>query len=115
MGVGSWFQQGPGNASSSLGKVLDQPLTYSASQATVAVASAQVLAADSTNNTRKVTLFVPSTADTGITINFGAAAVVATHFFIPAGGTLEISTLQAIHAIRNGAADVTLYILSGVA
>lgn len=110
----SWHQVGPSNASSTLGKVYPGPLTFAASQGTVGAASGTLVAADA-SNTRKVILFVPSTADTGITINFGAAAVVATHFFIPSGASLEIDTVNEIRAIRNGAADVTVYIMLGTA
>lgn len=115
--VGSWVQQGPANSGSSSGKTSDEPLTYDATQVTAGAASGALIAS-STAISRTVTIFIPANATVdanglAVTVNFGAAAVVAADFPIPAGGTLTVTTLQAINVIRNGASDVTCYVLAG--
>lgn len=79
--------------------------TAVASQATAAAASAQIVAANA--NRSSVTVKNRDSANSAV-INAGAAAVVATHFLLPAGAAVTIYSRQAIHAIRVGAADVTL-------
>ena len=119
LAVGSWFQQGPGNAASSIGKILDEPLTYTMSQVTVAVGSGTLLAAAAAGTvSRTVTIYVRPNAvvdanSLAITINIGGAAVVATHFPIGADSSVTITTLDAITAIRNGGTDVVAYLLVG--
>lgn len=120
MSVGSWYQATKRDtAGVSTGKVSDEPLTYTMSQVTVGVGSGTLLAAAAASTiTRTVTIFVRSNAaaDTNglaITINDTGAAVVATHFGIPPGGSVTLTTLDALTAIRNGASDVTAYLLVG--
>lgn len=116
--IGSWFQQGPGNASSSLGKVSDQPLTYATpTQVVVAVGSTAILAT-STAITRTYTLFIPANAAVdangyAIFINPAGAAATTSHFGIPAGGSVTLTSLQAVNGIRAGSSDVTIMVLAG--
>lgn len=111
---GSEFQAYRLNAAGiSVGQVSSEPLTWtSGSVATVGVASAELVAAG-TGTGRTVIIKVPSTATTGIHINFGAAATTST-FFIESGEVLAIATEQQIRAIRGGGSDVSVYTMVGV-
>jgi len=62
---------------------------------------------------RPIVVSVPTSADTGIYVNFDAAAT-SSNFLVEAGGRLLVNTAQAIHAIRAGASNVTAYVLTGV-
>ena len=113
MGVGSWFQQGPGNSGSSIGKVSDEPLTFTAPDASTVGSTSAELVAASAAPTRNVVISIPNTATGGIHINFDAAATTSKYLLQP-GDRLALSTLQQIRAIRAGASDVTVYVLTGV-
>lgn len=79
---------------------------------TVGVADSTIIAAGTTGE-RDIVISVPTTADTGIYVNAGAAATTS-KFLVQAGGRLFLNTNQAIHALRAGAADVTAYIITAV-
>jgi len=105
--VGSWFQQGPGNSSSSIGKVSDEPGTQSLSdRITVGNATGALIAA-STAVSRTVLITVPTSADTGIHVNAGAAATTSEALIHP-GQSVVVTTKQAINAIRGGSADIVV-------
>ncbi|MBW3583450.1 MAG: hypothetical protein KY455_10170 [Euryarchaeota archaeon] len=96
-----------------LGQVSAEPLTFtSPGQGLVQVASAELVAAGAGTG-RLVIISVPDDADTGIRINFGAAAT-ATDYLIGPGQEKAFPTEQAIHAIRAGAVDVTVQLLTAV-
>lgn len=79
--------------------------TAVASQFAVGAASAVAVAA---NANRKSVVLVNEGANTA-TINFGAAAVAATHFGLLAGASIRIESRQSIEAIS--AAGTTLHIV----
>lgn len=109
MGVGSWFQQGPGNSSAQLGSVSDQTLAFTdVSAVTAGAASGALIAADTTGIGRTVIISIKSTADTGIHVSFGGVATTSMLFLGP--GIYSFVTTQAIACIRAGAADVTVYV-----
>lgn len=72
--------------------------------------SAEIVAASA--GIRHVVISVPTTADTGIYVNFGAAAT-SSNFLIEAGGALKLNTPQQIRAIRAGSTNVTAYVMTG--
>lgn len=78
---------------------------------TVGSSSAELIAA--TVGIRPVLISVPTSADTGICINFDAAATTS-NFLIESGGALKVNTAQQIRAIRAGSTNVTAYVLTGV-
>ena len=107
--VGSWFQQGPGNVSSALGMVSDQPLDFTdVAAVTVSNVSIALVAADATAVGRTVVISMKATADTGIHISFGGTADSTDLFLGP--GIYSFVTREAIKAIRAGAADVVVYL-----
>lgn len=100
-------------ASTTLGQVSAEPLTWTVPNAvTVGAASGELIAAASGNG-RLVQIKVPTTATTGIHINFGAAATTSKMFVEP-GERVTYSTEQQVTAIRGGASDVTVYVASAV-
>lgn len=108
-GVVPWSQKTE-NANYQAGKTSQEPLTWTPSQV-VAGAASGTLAAASSAVTRRVAIVVPSSADTGVYLNYGATAAAAgTGFFLPAGSSREWDTLQKVNVIRAGAADVTVYV-----
>lgn len=113
--VGSWFQQGPGNASSSLGQVSSQPLTWAVTAKNSVTNASETIAAAAAGVGRTVGIKVPVTATTGICIDFGATAATTNSFLVEPGETLFISTTQAVNAIRAGASDVDVYVMIGAA
>lgn len=100
-------------SNNSIGQVSDEPLTFTAPDASVVGAASAELVAAGTGTGRTVIISVPSTATAGIHVNFGAAATT-NKFLIQPGGSLTLVTEQQIRAIRAGASDVTVYVLTGV-
>lgn len=80
--------------------------------ATVTAVDSTIVAAGATGE-RDIVVAVPTTADTGIYVNFGAAAT-SSKFLMQPGSSLKANTNQALHALRAGAADVTVYLMTGV-
>lgn len=113
--VGSWFQQGPGNAGSSIGQVSALPLTWTAGTVNSISNASEELVAAGTGSGRTVWIKVPVGAVTGICIAFGATAATTSTTLIEPGETVFISTAQAINAIRAGGTDVSVYTAVGVA
>lgn len=64
-------------------------------------------------DTRQIRLKVPSTADTGVYLEFGGGAATTKHF-VEAGDCEYFDSNQAITVIRAGAANVTVYVSTGV-
>lgn len=79
--------------------------TAVATQVVVPVGSTAIVAA---NANRRSVLIKNRDATNGVVLNAGAAAVVATHFLLPAGASIKIESRQAINGIRANAADVTV-------
>lgn len=111
--VGSWFQQGPGNASSSLGQVSDLPLTWTVVASNSITNASEEIVAAAAGVGRTVVIVVPPGSDTGVCINFGATAATTSSLLLPPGFYV-FNTAQAINAIRAGASDVTVYCAVGV-
>lgn len=101
------------SATASIGKVSDEPLSLATSSASVTGTSAELVAANASDVTREVLIFVPSDADTGIHIADDGDAATTSDFLIPPGGTVSITTLEAINAIRAGSTNVTVYLILG--
>lgn len=90
----------------------DVMLTYSEpTQPTVGAAAANIVAAGSAKF-RRITIWVPNSADTGIHIN-PAGTATTSHFLLQPGASRSYDTNQAISAIRGGAVDVTPYVQIG--
>lgn len=110
-GDSSWFQQGPGNSASSLGKVQTAPGTMSlSSRITVTNATTAIIAA-STALSRTILIVVPQSADTGVHINFGASATTS-EFLCPPGFVGSFDTLQALNGIRGGSTNIVVEVLA---
>lgn len=114
MGVGSWFQQGPGNSSSALGSVSDQPLTFTAPDKTSVDGDTEIAAASTAAGPRLVMVKMLSSAANGVHLNFGAAATTNKLPLEP-GQTLIFATKQQIKAIKaSGGAAVDVYVATAV-
>lgn len=88
-------------------------LTYTApTQATVGASASAIVVAGAAVTLRRITVWVPANADSGIYVNPAGTATSA-HFLIPPGGHGIWNTNQALSAIRAGSADVTAYIQIG--
>ncbi|MFO1534279.1 MAG: hypothetical protein ABR586_01300 [Thermoplasmatota archaeon] len=100
--------------SASVGQVSDQPLTFPALGAgnlvTVGAASSVLIMAAAAGVVGpNVWITVPASADTGIRVNFGAAADA--NSFLLGPGTYILPTSQEIRALRAGAADVVCSVM----
>lgn len=112
-GIG-YRHQKPGQTSYSAGQVSSEPLTWtSGTKVTVGAASGTLVAAG-TGAGRLVVLKVPSTATTGIHIRKDGGVATTSYMFVEPGEVREISTEQAITAIRGGGSDVDVYFDVGV-
>lgn len=111
--VGSWFQQGPGNSGSSLGMVSGQPMNWTVIAVNSVSNTSEEIAPAASGIGRVVRIKVPSTATTGVCINFGAAATTSSHLIEP-GEAVAFNTTQQIQAIRAGSVDVNVYVVTGV-
>lgn len=112
--VGSWFQQGPGNSSSSLGSVSDQPLTFTAADAQSVDGDTEIAAASTASGPRLVLVKMLATAANGVHINFGAAATTNKLPLEP-GQTMIFATKQQVKAIKaSGGAAVNVYVATAV-
>lgn len=82
------------------------------SDVTVGATSVEIVAASTVP--REAVIIVPSTADTGIRIAFGAAAT-ANSPLIEKGESITVSGRQQVQAIRAGSVDVHVSIIPAVA
>lgn len=110
-GPGSWVQSGPGNAASSLGKVQTAPGTPSLSDRITVGSTTTAIIAASTALSRTILIYVPSTADTGVHLNFGASATTS-EFLAPPGFVGSFDTLQALNGIRGGSTNIVVEVLA---
>lgn len=94
-------------------EVAEADLTITVPNAVTVGSSSSTIVASATSGERDILISVPTTADTGIHVNVGAAATTS-KFLIQSGGRLVLNTNQAVHAIRAGSADVTAYLITGV-
>lgn len=105
------LQQTTGAGNVQVEVVTDSELTVDVPVAvSVTGTSAEIVAAST--GIRHVVLSVPTSADTGIYVNFGAAAT-SSNFLIESGGALKVNTPQQIRAIRAGSSNVTAYVMTG--
>lgn len=100
-------------ATTSLGQVSSEPLTWSDPDKVTATNASGALLAAGTGTGRLVWIKVLSTATTGVCINFGAAATTSDMPIEP-GEAVFISTEQAINVIRLGALNCDVYVAYGV-
>lgn len=104
-GVGRAFLTGIGVAGTSVLRVVGVTIpTGAASRVSVATASSTVIAA--ANTSRKSLLIRNRDTTNPIYVNVGGAAVVATHFQVPAGWAIEINATGIVEAIATGAAVI---------
>lgn len=94
-------------------EVAEADLTITVPNAVTVGSTSSTIVASATSGERDILISVPTTADTGIHVNVGAAATTS-KFLIQSGGRLVLNTNQAVHAIRAGSADVTAYLITGV-
>lgn len=87
-------------------------LTYGTpSQAIVGSGAANLVSA--TSGYREITIKVPGIATNGICLNPNGTATTS-HFRLDVGQSITLETAQAVSAIRNGAVDVTVDVLTAV-
>lgn len=112
--VGSWFQQGPGNSSSSLGSVSDQPLTFTTPDKVNVDGDTELVAASVVSGPRIVVVTMLASAANGVHLNFGAAATTNKIPLEP-GQTRIFATKQQVKAIKaSGGAAVDVYLATAV-
>jgi hypothetical protein len=95
-----------GDAGATVQRVVEVTVpTAAATRVTVGAASGAILAANA-NRRAALILNKATVAGDDAVVNFGAAAVAATHFRIAPGGTLTTGYRGAINGIRGAATDV---------
>lgn len=113
-GDSSWFQQGPGNSTSTLGMVSDQTLTFTAADAVSVDGDTEIAAVSAVSGPRLVVISLLSSAANGVHINFGAAATT-NKLPIEPGQTRIFATKQQVKAIKaSGGAAVNVYVATAV-
>lgn len=114
-GRGSEFQAYRLNAANvSVGQVSSEPLTWTVTAKNSVSSTSEEIAAAGTGAGRTVLIKVPTSATTGICINFGAAATTSSYLIEP-GEARSFATEQQVQAIRAGASDVDVYVVIGKA